>query len=133
MTKLAWLQLLGFAVGLGVCLLLDKTLQLPALVGVASAGFAEVLTLRRRLRALNPSASQAQFAAALAGGFLFKLAVLAGVSLSAHAFDLFDARVFLLSFLAAFAWGEVLTILILIRVRPAHPAAAPQSEPSQHP
>lgn len=133
MTKLARLQLAGFVVAAGLCFLLDESKQLAAVVGVLSASFAEVLTLRRRLQALNPAASQAQFAAALAGGFLFKLAILAGISLSAHALDLFDARVFLLSFLVAFAWGEALTILILIHARPASQSGAHGSAPSQHP
>ena len=74
------------------------------------------------------SCTQAQFAAALVGGFLGKLVFLVGLALVGHFWHLFSAPAFLLAFLATVLWGEVFAVLLLLRARPS--GGRPEEPPS---
>lgn len=119
MKVLPAIQLLGFILGAAATGLLDEAWRDGALVGVLTAACAEVWSLRRRLSSLDPQASQAAFAAALAGGFLVKLILLVGLTLVGAFWQLFLAQAFLFAFLATVLWGEVFAVLLLLRSRPA--------------
>jgi hypothetical protein len=84
---------------------------------VLTAACVEWWSLRRRLSALDPQASQAVFAAALAGGFLTKLMLLVGLTLVAEFWNLFSAQAFLIAFVATVLWGEIFAVLLLLRSR----------------
>ena len=118
MKVLPAIQLLGFVLGAAATGLLREAWQQGALVGVLTAACAEWWSLRRRLSALDPQASQAAFAAALAGGFLTKLMLLVGLTLVAEFWNLFSAQAFLIAFVATVLWGEVFAVLLLLRSRP---------------
>ena len=122
------LQLLGFALGVAATGLLPEAHRDGALVGVLSAACLELWSLRRRLRSVDPQATQAQFAAALVGGFLGKLVFLVGLALVGHFWHLFSAPAFLLAFLATVLWGEVFAVLLLLRARPS--GGRPEEPPS---
>lgn len=128
MRVLPVIQLLGFALGVAATGLLSETYRGGALVGVVTAACLELWSSRRRLRSIDPSATQAEFAAALAGGFLSKLVLLVGLALVGHFWQLFSAPAFLLAFLAAVLWGETFAVLLLLRSRSS--GQAPEEPPS---
>jgi biotin transporter BioY len=117
MKVLPAIQLLGFVLGAAATGLLKEAWQQGALVGVLTAACVEWWSLRRRLSALDPQASQAVFAAALAGGFLTKLMLLVGLTLVAEFWNLFSAQAFLIAFVATVLWGEIFAVLLLLRSR----------------
>jgi hypothetical protein len=119
MKVLPAIQLLGFVLGAAATGLLSEVWQQGALVGVLTAACAEWWSLRRRLSALDPQASQAAFTAALAGGFLTKLMLLVGLTLVAEFWNLFSAQAFLIAFVVTVLWGEVFAVLLLLRSRPS--------------
>ena len=129
MRVLPAIQLLGFALGAAATGLLSEASRSGALVGVITAACLELWSSRRRLRSVDPSASQAEFAAALAGGFLSKLFLLVGLALVGHSWQLFSAPAFVLAFLAAMLWGEFFAVLLLLRPRLS--GSAPEEPPSQ--
>ncbi|MCH2102013.1 MAG: hypothetical protein MK209_08845, partial [Planctomycetes bacterium] len=91
-------QLLGFALGVTATALLHEIYREGALIGLVTASILELWSSGRRMRSIDPQASHAQFAAALAGGFLSKLVFLIGLSLVGHFWQLFSAPAFLLAF-----------------------------------
>lgn len=119
MSVLPVLQFLGFALGFAAAGFLPEAHRGGASVGVLSAASLELWSLRRRLRSVDPQATQAEFAAALVGGFLGKLVFLISLALVGHFWQLFSAPAFLLAFLATVLWGEVFTVLLLLRARPS--------------
>lgn len=122
MKVLPAIQLLGFVLGAAATGLLNEAWRQGALLGVITAACLEWWSLRRRLSALDPRATQAAFAAALAGGFLTKLMVLVGLTLVAEFWNLFSAQAFLIAFVATVLWGEVFAVLLLLRSRPTRVA-----------
>lgn len=118
--------LVGLLLGALATGLLPEAWQRGALVGVLAAGLAELVSLRRRTRAIAPQASQAQFAVALAGGFLTKLILVTALTFTGHLLDLFSAPAFLFAFLATALWGEACTVLFLFRTRSRGSADPPE-------
>jgi biotin transporter BioY len=118
MKVLPAIQLLGFVLGAAATGLLNEAWRQGAFVGVLTAACLEWWSLRRRLSVLDPQASQAAFAVALAGGFLTKLMLLVGLTLVAEFWNLFSAQAFLIAFVASVLWGEVFAVLLLLRSRP---------------
>lgn len=129
MRVLPAIQFLGFALGAAATGLLSEAYREGALVGVLTAACLELWSSRRRLRSIDPRATQAEFAAAMAGGFLSKLVLLVGLGLAGHFWQLFSAPAFLLAFLAAVLWGETFAVLLLLRARSSGSA---QEEPPSH-
>lgn len=124
----SWLLAFGVLLGLLSSLAFDADLRKPICVGLVLASVLEWQSHRRRLRAVDPAASQAEFAVAMASGFLFKLLALVGVSLIAHFNNLFAVPAFVLAFLAAVLWGETCMVLLLSRTRPR--VASQEDSPS---
>lgn len=119
---------LGYVVGFVAVTGLDPAHQKGAGIGWAVVACAEMVSLRRRLGAVSPSASQAQFAAAMVGGFLAKLMLLLGFALVGSLGNLFSAPAFLFAFLAGLLWGEFFAVLLLLRTRPSR--RSPEDPPS---
>jgi hypothetical protein len=118
---------LGYLAGLLLLGYLESDLRKGACVGWVVSAVIELVLLRRRVIAVSARSPQVAFLLVLSGGFLIKLLLLSGLALLAAGFELFHPTAFMLAFLAALVWGEIISLSLLHRLSRQRPSPGSRS------